>query len=668
MNPARSASAAAVVLATAGALLGGTAATASAATTCASPVFKRQFFANTTFKGTPKKTDCDSAVDQTWSGAPVSGLPKDGFGVRWTVTRDFGSGGPFTLSASGTDGIRVYLDTDRKINLWKNTTKTVSKTVNVTVPKGKHTLRIDYANFTGAAKVKFTYTPRTSATVDKVKPLAPTGTSVSYDSAAGTAKLTWSRNKEMDLSGYRVYRRPKGSSNWTKLTTTTAASYSDATLPTTGTTYEYQVRAHDKAGHESAGSTVRSVTTADRTAPAAPTGVEDNWAIGLVTKVKLNWDSGSASDLAGYRVYRSTSEPVAPTAANLVGSSSGPYFTDIPPATGDWYHYVVTAVDTHGNESAVSGTAEFQTYDTTAPVFVPDDLAITDNEHDVTLTWSWDRDQDADLANFRVYRDGAEIGWATGLFVDRDVEPDTTYTYYVRAEDDNHNLGPASAAVTVAHVGDHTPPGPVTGLTATAAENGIRLDWDDSTADDVDHYEIYRGENTDGVWTYTDITDSLPFGPSHSLNRDVNLPDGEHLRYAVVAVDKDSNALDRDAATTADVTELDMVPAETYPDTSASGALHVESDDTAQGPEMRVVYREELDPQGPATGFHVYRWDAATGTYTRLTDTPVALGDWYTDTAAPSATTVFYKVTAAHADGTESEPTGDHVFRIGTAP
>ncbi|RPE42096.1 hypothetical protein EDD90_5199 [Streptomyces sp. Ag109_O5-1] len=80
MNPARSASAAAVVLATAGTLLGGTAATASAATTCSTPVFKRQFFANTTFKGTPKKTDCDSAVSESWSGAPASGLPKDNFG------------------------------------------------------------------------------------------------------------------------------------------------------------------------------------------------------------------------------------------------------------------------------------------------------------------------------------------------------------------------------------------------------------------------------------------------------------------------------------------------------------------------------------------------------------------------------------------------------------
>ncbi|MGW2387596.1 PA14 domain-containing protein, partial [Streptomyces sp. NPDC001658] len=133
MNPARrttGAVAAAVVLTTAGTLL--TALPAAAATTCTSPVYKRQFFANTTFSGTPKKTDCDNAIDQTWTGAPATGLPKDNFGVRYAVTRDFGSGGPFTLAASGLDGIRVYLDGVRKIDLWKNTSTTVSKTVNVT--------------------------------------------------------------------------------------------------------------------------------------------------------------------------------------------------------------------------------------------------------------------------------------------------------------------------------------------------------------------------------------------------------------------------------------------------------------------------------------------------------------------------------------------------------
>lgn len=136
MNPARRTIATALVLVTAGGVLYATAVPASAVVSCASPVFKRQFFANTTFSGTPKKTDCDSAIDQNWgTGAPVSGVPSNNFGVRWSVTRDFGSGGPFTFTASAQDGIRVYLDDVRKIDLWKNVSTTVKKTANVTIPQ-----------------------------------------------------------------------------------------------------------------------------------------------------------------------------------------------------------------------------------------------------------------------------------------------------------------------------------------------------------------------------------------------------------------------------------------------------------------------------------------------------------------------------------------------------
>ncbi|WP_234357644.1 PA14 domain-containing protein [Streptomyces puniciscabiei] len=239
MNPARRATATAVVLATAGTLLNAAALSVTAATTCASPVYKRTFYANTTFSGTPKKTDCDSVIDQSWTGAPASGLPRDNFGVRWTVTRDFGSGGPFSFAASGTDGIRVYLDGVRKVDLWSNTSGTRARTVNVTVPSGKHTLRLDYVNWTGAASVKFGYTPRTSATVDTVKPLVPTGTSVRYDSATGKTRIGWARNAELDLAGYRVYRRLKGTSYPGRpLATTTSTTYTDtppATAPPTTT-------------------------------------------------------------------------------------------------------------------------------------------------------------------------------------------------------------------------------------------------------------------------------------------------------------------------------------------------------------------------------------------------------------------------------------------------
>ncbi|CAM5712362.1 hypothetical protein SAURM35S_01745 [Streptomyces aurantiogriseus] len=294
---------------------------AQAATSCASPVYTRQFFANTTFSGTPKQTGCDAAISENWGAkAPISSLPTNNFGVRWSVTRDFGSGGPFTFTAAAQDGIRVYVDGVRKVDLWKNVSTTVKKTVDLTIAPGKHTLRVDYVNWTGNANVGFTYTPRTSAAVDKVKPLTPTGLAVAYDTATGRAKLTWAANKEMDLAGYRVYRRDLATNVETLLATTTATTHTDATLPVTGAAYAYRVFAYDKAGNQSAGTAEKSVTTADRTAPALPYDLKVTDA---ADGNKLVWSG--VEEAESYLVYRATA--VDGTYVKI-GSSTGTSFYD----------------------------------------------------------------------------------------------------------------------------------------------------------------------------------------------------------------------------------------------------------------------------------------------------------------------------------------------------
>lgn len=423
MNPARSA-AATVVLATAAGLVTAVAAPASAATTCTSPVFKRTFYANTTFSGTPKKTDCDSTIDQDWgTGAPATGLPSNSFGVRWSVTRDFGSGGPFTLSASGLDGIRVYVDGDLKINLWKNVSTTVSKTVNLDLPKGKHALRIDYVNWTGSARVKFSYTPRTSASVDKVAPLTPTGTAVSYDQATGKAGLTWTKNREMDLAGYRVYRRAKGGSfPATPLATTTSTSYTDATLPVTGAAYEYTVRAYDKAGNVSSGTAPLAVTTADRTAPGVPGGLS---AASEMDGLRVRWTAVAGA--ASYRVYRATT---ADGTYTKVGGTAETSFADASTTEDATYYYRVTALDAAGNESARSSAVSGEGPDLTPPSAVTG-VTVVPTEYGFHV--SWDPNPTPDLARYVVRRGelwGDEEERVCSLYPGYYVSADTTsYAY-----------------------------------------------------------------------------------------------------------------------------------------------------------------------------------------------------------------------------------------------
>ncbi|MEU2714476.1 PA14 domain-containing protein [Streptomyces sp. NPDC007205] len=503
MNPARRATSTAVVLASTGALLSAVAAPASAATSCTSPVYQRTFYANTTFSGTPKKTDCDSAVDRTWSGAPATGLPKDAFGVRWTVTRDFGSGGPFSFAATAQDGIRVYLDGTRKIDLWKNVSTTQKKTVNVTVPSGKHTLRIDYVNWTGTAVVSFAYLPRLSATVDTVKPLVPTGTSVSYDATTGRAKLTWAANKEMDLAGYRVYRRLKGTSfGATPLATTTSASYTDGSLPQSGATYSYEVRAYDRAGNESAGTTDQPVTTVDRTAPAVPTGVRGSSG---GDGVSLVWNA--PADAASYRVYRATS---ADGAYTRIATTGRPSHLDTSGSEGARYYYRVTAVDAAGNESGRSDTVSGVHLDRTPPSAVTG-LTVTPTGYGFHLRW--DADPTPDLARYVVYAgellgddeekvcSAHQVEWlGTGT---------TSYDYptlpdgeerclFVDAVDDDwnsHYEQTRSPAIVVATEQDTTPSVPTPegsplDVDASAGQGVVGLNW--NTVADATGYQVYR--------------------------------------------------------------------------------------------------------------------------------------------------------------------------------
>ncbi|WP_428936378.1 PA14 domain-containing protein [Streptomyces sp. ACT015] len=673
MNPARRPSAAAataVVLATAGGLLTVGTVPASAAATCTSPVFKRQFYANTTFSGTPRKTDCDAVIDQSWSGAPAAGLRKDNFGVRWTLTRDFGSGGPFTLSASGLDGIRVHLDGVRRIDLWKNVSSTVAKSVDVTVPKGKHTLRIDYVNWTGSAKIKVGYAPRTAVGVDKVKPLVPTGTSLAHDSAH-RVRFGWSANKEMDLAGYRVYRRLKGTSFGAEpLATTTSTAYTDTTLPKNGAVYFYEVRAYDKAGNESAGTADLSVTTADTLAPATPTGV-GGWRPDHSRKAQLSWSANTETDLAGYHVYRSTTgRPVPLTAANRVSGDkplSTTWFEQPLPQTGDVHLYVVTAVDTHGNESAASSVVEFYTLDTTGPVDTAHHARAVEDERGVTLTWDRSQTTSPDFAGYTVVRGDRPVGqsgraWEVvgkGIrgtsFTDKAPPPGATYSYSVMAVDGAGNSGVPSVEMPVTVAGNSTPPPAVTGMSATARENGVDLSWDASDDPGLDHYLVLRGTLVDGAWVYEPLIDGWTHRPAEFTGTQhfrTDAADGERLRYSVVAVDQYGNRLaPGSGAAVLDVTELDL-----RPDDGASPAVGGNPIAGLSGGidgVLRWWTSGDARSYGTVTGYAVHRWNRTTRVFDRV-DVLTVHEQAYRDSALPRGTTTYYRVTAILADGTET--------------
>ncbi|MGW0871051.1 PA14 domain-containing protein [Streptomyces sp. NPDC002740] len=653
-----------------------TAAPASAAVSCNSPVWRAQYFGNTTFSGTPKLTACDAAVNENYGYGDPAGvtLPKDNFSVRWSLTRDFGSGGPFRLSAATQDGMRVYVDGVRKINLWKNVSTTARKTVDLTVPAGRHTLRVDYVAWSGLAHAGFTYAPRTGAAVDTVEPLAPTGLTAAYDRQTTRTTLRWAANKEMDLAGYRVYRR-LGTAGWTKASGSSllaSPSFVDAT-PATGQTFLYEVRAVDKAGRESTGSLDATTVTVDRTGPAAPAGVT---VVGDAWWATLAWQG--AADAATYEVYAASA---ATGPFELLGTTTTTsYRTDAPVNTARYYR--VRALDALGNPSAyaaVTGDGVDRT-----PPKSPHSLGSVVRRGYTEVYWKQPDGFIEDFSNggaYRVYRspgkalDPAALTRVTcaeesdetstgGICHDVDMPAGTYVTYAVAAVDPAGNESALSAPLVV-RTGDRVAPGPVTGVKTTAQADGVLVSWAASTEDDVERYAVWNGaRQADGTVKWLSST-SCHEGTSDPLAVLCgDLPDGETHVYAVVALDRWDNALHPSdpRVTVVEATELDVRPSVTVTrdwDLGSMGYGTVIGGPDQDGPSIgwRCDRTAECDT---VAGYRVSRWNAATKAYEPLHPGLLpAETRAYTDTTAARGATHFYTLEAVRADGSVA---GTHVW------
>jgi hypothetical protein len=96
--------------------------------------------------------------------------------------------------------------------------------------------------------------------------------------------------------------------------------------------------------------------TTDTTAPAAPAGLT---ATAGDARVNLTWNANADTDLAGYNVYRSTSEQVNTSGTPLNGATllTGTSYEDTGLTNGTKYYYAVVAIDKSGNKSSPSATA-----------------------------------------------------------------------------------------------------------------------------------------------------------------------------------------------------------------------------------------------------------------------------------------------------------------------
>jgi len=128
-----------------------------------------------------------------------------------------------------------------------------------------------------------------------------------------------------------------------------AETYFDSTAAC-GDPHYFQVIAHTDDPGTYWVSGPDSGYSVDNLAPAAPLGLEGEQFYSPAG-LGLSWEPNGEPDLAGYAVYRGTSESFVPGESDLLLKTDGTDYFD-----GDWsweqgYWYKVAAVDVHGNES-----------------------------------------------------------------------------------------------------------------------------------------------------------------------------------------------------------------------------------------------------------------------------------------------------------------------------
>lgn len=120
--------------------------------------FHGEYFDNPTLSGSPLLTRPDEAVDFDWGpGSPAPTIPTENFSARWTRTKDYAAG-LYRFTATGDDGIRVYVDGNIILNGWLDQAPT-TYTALVSLTEGQHTVAVEYYERGGGSVARLTEVP-----------------------------------------------------------------------------------------------------------------------------------------------------------------------------------------------------------------------------------------------------------------------------------------------------------------------------------------------------------------------------------------------------------------------------------------------------------------------------------------------------------------------------
>jgi chitodextrinase len=360
-----------------------------------------------------------------------------------------------------------------------------------------------------------------SSRVDDMAPTTPSGITAAAPNAV-SVNLAWNPSTDfpnpggVGVAGYRIYRNNAVTPTYT---VTNGTSFTDSNV-TPGTTYTYTVNAYDQLGNESSPSSIVSARTADvtpncTTNPSAPSSLSAG-AVSLST-ITMSWSpstAGSGCTLSTYRIFRG---------ATLVGTTSSTTFQDSGLQADTTYSYTVRAVDTLGHEGPASNTLNARTAaqtpncstNPTAPGSLTSGAVSLSTAN---MTWlPSTAGGGCSLSGYRIYRSGTLVGTSTDInFQDAGLQPNTNYTYVVRAYDNlghesanSNQISIRTASGTVTCTGTPTAPSSLTA--GVIGQTSLDMSWSGSSASNgctLAGYKVYRAGIFIGTANTTNFQDT----------------------------------------------------------------------------------------------------------------------------------------------------------------
>ncbi len=267
-------------------------------------------------------------------------------------------------------------------------------------------------------------------------------------------------------------------------------------------------------------------------------------------------------------------------------------------------------------------------FDNEAPIS-PGNLSGQPASTTVDLTWDAATDN-VGVALYRIFRDGTEIGTATGTsFQATGLTPDQTYSFSVIAEDANGNQStPATVSVTtLSGTGDTEAPSVPTGLTEdSATASAVAISWDTSTDTQglVASYRIFRDSTEVGTSTTTSFIDT-------TVQAD------QTYQYTVSAIDDSNNESSPSAALQVITLASSDTEAPSIPTGLTLNSISANA--------VSFSWTPSTDTQGTVVLYHILRDGSEIGTSTVAS---------YTDNTVAADTGYVYNVTAEDNANNES--------------